>query len=102
MPESFRVNAEHLHLKANEVLDHMDTSRREHVGHCDDLSAAAGRWNGEIAAALSHVSTTWEDKRTALHKRVGGMGTWMFEAATTFVNTDENSKTNIDKTGEAL
>lgn len=102
MPESFRVNAEHLHLKANEVLDHMDTSRREHVGHSDDLTAAAGRWNGEIAAALSHVSTTWEGKRTALHKRVGGMGTWMFEAATTFINTDENSKTNIDKTGEAL
>lgn len=102
MAESLRVDAEHLHLKANEVLDHMDISRREHSVHGDDLSAAAGKWNGEIAGALAHVATTWEDKRITLHKRVGGMGTWMFEAATTFVNTDENSKTGFDKSAEAL
>ncbi|MBF9327947.1 MULTISPECIES: hypothetical protein [Mycobacteroides] len=102
MPESFRVDAEHLHLKANEVLDHMDASRRAHAGHCDDLTAAAGKWNGEIAAALTHVATTWEDKRTVLHKRVGGMGTWMFESASSFVSTDENSKTGFDNTAQGL
>ncbi|MBE5462781.1 hypothetical protein [Mycobacteroides abscessus] len=102
MSQVFRVNAETLHLKASEVLDHMDLSRREHSGHADDLNAAAGRWNGEIASALTQLATTWTDQRAGLHKRIGNMSTGMSEAAIRYVDTEDNSKANIAKTGEAM
>lgn len=102
MSQVLCVNAEVLHVKASEVLDHMDISRGEQGSHTDDLTAVAGRWNGEIASALAHVATTWADQRAGLHKRIGNMSTGMSEAAGRYIGTEDNSKANITASGEAM
>lgn len=95
MSEPLRVNIEALHHASNGMLDHMDTSRREHSLHDDELTEAAGAWSGPIGDALSHVGTTWAEQRTALHTTVGHIGTAMGDAVQSYRSTDEDAATPI-------
>ncbi|CKH16553.1 hypothetical protein LTT02_13105 [Mycolicibacterium smegmatis] len=102
MPEPLRVNVESLHHASSAMLDHMDTSRREHSNHDDELVSAAGKWNGEIAAALGHVATCWADKRAALHTEVGRIGSAMSEAVAGYLTTDHSASDEIQKSETSL
>ncbi|WP_074416200.1 WXG100 family type VII secretion target [Mycolicibacterium fortuitum] len=102
MPKPLRVDPEALHRASNRMLDHMDTSRREHSDHDDDLVDAAAKWNGDIADALTHVANTWAEKRAALHTSVGKIGNAMADAAVDYVTTEQNATDNIKHTGDSL
>ncbi|ULN48862.1 hypothetical protein MI170_05645 [Mycolicibacterium goodii] len=102
MPKPLRVNVESLHHASNAMLDHMDTSRREHSDHDDELVSAAGKWNGEIAAALGHVATSWADKRAALHTVVGRMSGAMSDAVADYLTTDQNASDEIQQSETSL
>lgn len=96
------MNIEALHHASNNMLDHMDQSRREHSAHDDVLVAAASSWNGEIANALTHVATTWADKRAALHTSVGQIGNAMSDAVLNYLATDQSATDDVKKSSESL
>jgi uncharacterized protein YukE len=97
MSEPLQVNIASLHHASNRMLDHMDTSRREHSLHDDELTEAAGAWRGPIGDALSNVATTWAEQRTALHTKVGHIGMAMGDAVQSYQSTDEDAATPIAK-----
>ena len=97
MAEVLRVDVTALHHASNNMLDHMDSSRTEHSLHDDELTEAAGAWRGPIGDALSHVGTTWSEQRTALHTKVGHIGTAMGDAVQSYVTIDQDSAKPIDK-----
>jgi uncharacterized protein YukE len=97
MSESLRVSLEALHRASNGMLDHMDTSRREHSLHDDELTEAAGAWSGPIGDALFQVASTWSEQREALHTKVGHIGMAMGDAAFRYQSTDEGAATPITK-----
>ncbi|WP_396913904.1 hypothetical protein [Mycolicibacterium sp.] len=102
MKSELRVDPNVLHREGNAVLDCMETSRREHSNHDDDLLDAAGKWNGEIAGALARVADVWAENRAALHQRVGNFGVGMSDAAIEYHGVDKCSEASIDRTSEAL
>ncbi|MBB4853638.1 hypothetical protein HNP40_001004 [Mycobacteroides chelonae] len=98
--EPLSVHPEILNRQANDLLDAMDASAKDHARHHDAIAESASGWVGESARALENLRVTWEDQRNVLHKELGAQGIHMQEVAGGIADMDGTNGARIDKSGQ--
>lgn len=101
MPEYLSYDPELLFKQANKLLDHVETHRQDHTGHDADLAELASRWPGVVGSAMEELRTGWDEQHEVIRNQVGEHATWIFEATTKVVGTDDGSAGRFGKTGNA-
>lgn len=101
MPEPLSYDTELLFKQANKLLDHVETHRQDHTGHDADLAELASRWPGVVGSAMEELRSGWSEQHEVIRKQVGEHATWIFEATTKVVDTDDNNSGRLGKTGNA-
>ncbi|SKD36815.1 WXG100 family type VII secretion target [Mycobacteroides abscessus subsp. massiliense] len=95
---ALQINPEDVNRHAWALIDAVTDSRADHAHDVDSIAEAAGGWIGESARALNEVQGVWSDQGDVLHRNLGGLGTWMQEAASRFTAQDQRSRDSIAKT----
>ncbi|MFT9663250.1 WXG100 family type VII secretion target [Mycobacteroides abscessus subsp. abscessus] len=98
MPEPLSYDPELLFKQANKLLDHVEAHRQDHIGHDADLAELASRWPGVVGSAMEELRTGWSEQHEAIRKQAGEHATWIFEATTKVVGTDDGNAGRFGKT----
>ncbi|WP_457135494.1 WXG100 family type VII secretion target [Mycobacteroides abscessus] len=101
MPEPLSYDPELLFKQANKLLDHVETHRQDHTSHDADLAEAGSRWPGVLGSAMEDLRAGWDAHHEVIRKQTGEHATWIFEATTKVVGTDDDSAGRFGKTGNA-
>lgn len=101
MPESLSYDPELLFKQANQLLDHVETHRQDHTGHDADLAELVSRWPGVVGSAMEDLRAGWDEQHELIRNQVGEHATWIFEATTKVVDTDDGSAGRFGNTGDA-
>lgn len=97
MSEPLRVDPSALHRAGGDTLDAMDDSVRAHAEHHEALTSAAPGLPTESADALAGLITAWTAQREDLHRAVGLHGYAMQDAATFYIQADQEQGAHLDR-----
>lgn len=101
MPDPLSYDPELLFKQANQLLDHVETHRQDHIGHDADLAELASRWPGVVGSAMEELRTGWDEQHEVIRKQVGKHATGIFEVTNMVRGQDDDSAGRVGKTGNA-
>jgi hypothetical protein len=89
--DKLNVDPVALHLSSNDMFNAVGEAALDFVSHEDGLAEAASGWIGSSQVALGELAARWEVRHSQHKLQMGGLGSHVAEAMTSFVTNEDES-----------